>query len=121
MSRKVGSTRGYKAKADKYFSLIVRSRGRCEACGAPATQTMHIISRRYSHTRCDLDNALAGCASCHHHFTDNPVTFGQFVIDTIGEDAYAELVRKREQAGKVDWEAEAARLKALWDVIEVSV
>ena len=46
-------------------------------------------------------------------FTDNPVEFGKFTIDQIGEDNYYSLYRKRECTDKMDWEAEAKRLREI--------
>tara|TARA_Y100001951_G_C11109847_1_gene166828 strand:- start:396 stop:563 length:168 start_codon:yes stop_codon:yes gene_type:complete len=44
------------------------------------------------------------------YFTDNPVEFGQFTIDQIGETNYTDLLRKRQVIAKVDWDAEVIRL-----------
>lgn len=117
MSRQVGSPKGAKAKADKYFSLIVRSRGACESCGGTANlQTAHIISRRYSHTRCDERNAFCMDTKCHMYFTDHPVEFAEFVLHHCPD--YHALWKLSIQTGKVDWTVVAADLKARWDAIE---
>jgi len=103
--------KGAKGKATKLHALIVRSRGVCEACGSGnQLQCAHIISRKYSNTRTSLDNAFCLCASCHRTFTDNPVDFGKFVTDMIGEERYDELVKRRNLIAKVDWDTEATRL-----------
>ena len=47
------------------------------------------------------------------YFTDNPVDFGQFTIDQIGEDNYTHLLRKRQATSKVDWDVEAKRLETI--------
>lgn len=118
MSRQVGSPKGAKAKADKYFSLIIRSRGACQCCGDTAyLQCAHIISRRYSHTRCDPRNAFCLCAKCHHHFTDHPAEFGMFVTEQIGDEIYWEIARLSRLPGKVDWVKVAADKKSDWDLI----
>tara|TARA_B100000378_G_C17748447_1_gene308646 strand:+ start:52 stop:219 length:168 start_codon:yes stop_codon:yes gene_type:complete len=44
------------------------------------------------------------------YFTDNPVEFGQFTIDQIGEENYTDLLRKRQLTSKVDWAVEVERL-----------
>tara|TARA_R110001599_G_C11843540_1_gene619736 strand:+ start:154 stop:321 length:168 start_codon:yes stop_codon:yes gene_type:complete len=44
------------------------------------------------------------------YFTDNPVEFGQFTIDQIGEANYDLLLVKRRSIAKMDWSVEAARL-----------
>jgi hypothetical protein len=46
-------------------------------------------------------------------FTDNPVEFGEFTIEMIGEDKYYELVHERNSIVKMDWEEEAARLHGI--------
>ena len=106
--------KGAKGKATKLHALIVRSRGRCEKCGSRhVLQCAHIISRKYSWTRTDLDNAFCLCASCHRFFTDNPVEFGIFTIDTIGDDRFDELIKKRNSIDKFDWDEEADRLNVI--------
>lgn len=127
---------GAKGKADRLFSQLVRSRGRCEArdwplwptphlCSGPY-ETAHIYSRRYSHTRCDPDNAMCLCSSAHRYFTANPLDWAVCVewwaVDT-GRALYLssanvggwgdELRRRRDRTGKVDWEAEVVRLQAI--------
>lgn len=103
--------KGPKGKATRLHALIIRSHGFCESCGSGhQLQCAHIISRKYSNTRTSLDNAFCLCASCHRTFTDNPVDFGQFVTDMMGEERYRELVMRRNLISKVDWDAEATRL-----------
>lgn len=118
----VSRARGAKAKADKLFSLIVRSVGSCQACGEnryEQLQTAHIISRRYNNTRCDLDNAICLCASCHRHFTDHPVKFGEFVM-RHRPNQYAALVVTSQKVAKVNWDDELVRLTAIWKEIEAA-
>lgn len=106
--------KGPKGKATRLHALITRAYGKCLRCSnTHALQCAHIISRKYSHTRTDLDNAFCLCASCHMYFTDNPVEFGQFTIDQIGEDNYTYLLRKRQSTDKFDWDVEAKRLEAI--------
>lgn len=106
--------KGTKGKATKLHAQIIRDHGFCEKCGSNNNlQCAHIISRKYSWTRTSLDNAFCLCASCHRHYTDNPVEFGEFTIDMIGEDKYHELVVLRETIMKFDWDAEAERLYAI--------
>ena len=47
------------------------------------------------------------------YFTDNPVEFGQFTIDQIGDENYTALLRKRQTTSKVDWDVEAKRLEEI--------
>lgn len=120
----VSRARGDKAKCDVLFSKIVRARGACIACGESRyeqLQTAHIISRRYAHTRCDLDNAFCACASCHARWTANPVEFGRFVDTEIGSKYYDYLAVKAAKRTKVDWSLQRERLTDLWREIEASV
>ncbi len=112
--RRVGTTKGAKKRADVAFSKIVRSRGFCEKCGSHDNlQCAHILSRRFSNTRCDEGNAFCLCAGCHHFFTDHPVAFGQWVLTMMSESEYDDLFRKAHdtQVPAADWEHIAGELK----------
>lgn len=119
---------GTKGRCDDIFSLIIRSSGRCLRCGwactcsdAPRSHTRackltcsHIVGRRYSATRTDLQNAQALCYSCHRHFTDWPREFSHWITETIGSDEYDRLKTKAEQITKINWTDELVRLKAIF-------
>jgi len=60
-----------------------------------------------------LDNAFCLCASCHGIFTDNPVDFGDFTMEMIGEEKYYELVAARNKLEKFDWDEEVSRLQEI--------
>ncbi len=60
-----------------------------------------------------MDNAFCLCASCHRYYTDNPVEFGTFTIDKIGEEKYDELRQRRLSIDKFDWDEEANRLNVI--------
>lgn len=116
--RKSATPRGYKKKADDLFSKIIRSKGLCARCGkGQHLQCAHIVSRRFSATRCDLRNALCLCAGCHHYFTDHPVEFGRFVIDRIGDKLYNQLTAKAHKPTKVDWKLTYEELKITYEDI----
>jgi hypothetical protein len=105
-----------KEKATKLHSELVRARGACENCGQTdpsKLQCAHIISRRYSHTRVRLDNALCLCAKCHMHYTEWPVDFTDFVHKQIGVEGYMALVVASHGLGKVDWVVELERLRSI--------
>jgi hypothetical protein len=113
----VKRNKGIKGKADKLFSEVIRSVGHCEADGfdgvkcSPQLQCMHIISRKYNATRCDLRNAFSGCAAHHRYFTDHPRQFSRFITTTWAQDYYDQMYqRSRNSAiGKlVDWEERVA-------------
>lgn len=104
-SMKIKSARGIKKKCDDLYSKIIRSRGYCERCGGTEwLQTAHIISRRFSNTRCDLRNAWCLDARCHRRLTDWPREHSQYITETIGSEVYEELKAKAESLEKVSWE-----------------
>lgn len=110
----IARAKGHKGKADALFSKIIRLPGVCLRCGSTANlQCAHIISRRYSATRCDTRNAWCLCAGCHRRLTDWPREHSQFITQTIGSEVYDELKLKAETVTKVDWAAEYERLKAV--------
>lgn len=105
MPRKI-SAKGATAKADRLFSLLIRSLGHCEKCGRnPAEvqlQCAHWIGRRFRNTRWDPDNAFCLCAGCHMWFTDHPTEFGRWAIGMRGEETYLRLREAAEKTSKVD-------------------
>lgn len=109
--------KGPKGKADRLFSRIVRSRGACEACGDNdyrKLQCSHIVRRAFNATRCDEDNALALCWSCHRRFTDDPIAWVRFLDEQIGRyelDRLREKANAGVKAGKTFWADEVARLE----------
>lgn len=105
--------RGYKAKSDKLFSQLVRSRGTCLNCGSTQNlQCAHIVSRRYSATRTDLLNAYCLCAKDHFYFTAWPKEFSKFITEHTGTEVYDELKRKAETVTKINWQDEYERLRS---------
>ena len=127
MPRKMTAQRGAKAKADRLFSLIVRSVGGCEWCDyvcpcvdAPRAHTTgcklqcaHIRARRFSATRTDRRNAVCLCAGCHHYFTDHPYEWAEAVDEMQGAGVYAEMMEASEPVTKMDWPAEVERLEGV--------
>jgi len=82
-------------KADELFSLKIRSAGVCHRCRSKNNlQCAHIISRSYKQIRHNLKNALCLCQSCHIYFTNRPIEWENYVINTIGKKAYT-LLKKR--------------------------
>ena len=80
-----------KNKADKVFSLFVRSKGYCELaykdrirCGG-ALQTMHIITRGVTGLRYETNNALCGCQGHHVYYTFHPDEWVRLVADLFPE------------------------------------
>lgn len=110
----VARAKGDRGRADMLFSRIVRSRGACQRCQAPATDTAHIIGRRFSATRCLEENAWALCRRCHQITGEWPTEFINLVHLTCTMDGYVKL-RELAEGGipttsKLFWEAEVERL-----------
>jgi hypothetical protein len=109
--------KGARGRATRLHSLLVRSRGQCEACGGTnSLQCAHIIGRRYAATRADERNAFCLCAGCHMRFTEHPDEWLDFIDSTIGRPEYDRLKAKAQTVTKTNdafWLAECARLSAL--------
>lgn len=128
----VSQRRGNMGKADRYWSLIIRSRGACEypGCGYSCScdnfpqghrsdcklDAAHIIRRgRGAWVRTDISNGLCMCKT-HHSLIDNYADEMMMVVEaTIGRAAYDALrVSANEGIGrKFEWEAEVERLRAI--------
>lgn len=86
-------------KLDRECSRVVRSHGKCvwgatKNCGQDKyelLQCCHIFSRQNRAVRWDLKNMLCMCAGCHFYAHQNPVLFGEFVGNYLGEYEYAAL------------------------------
>lgn len=106
-----------KNRCDRLFSLIVRQLDHCEHCGEDGhivqLQCAHWISRRYSWTRTDFDNAFCLCAACHRWFTDHPTEWGRWATGQRGEDTYQRLLSQSQRRNRFDWVAELERLKVI--------
>lgn len=114
--------RAVKEEATRLHSRLVRTtKGPlCQCgCGRPATDAAHIVGRVFSHTRTDVDNALALAAECHRRFTNWPDEWVTFLAGLIGMDEYDRLKQKAETGvgQKFDWFDELDRLRALADEI----
>lgn len=86
-----------KRKLDKEVSRIVRARGNCAKCGETEfekLQAAHIFSRSNHAVRFDLDNVVCLCSRCHWWGHKNPVLFGEFVIEYLGELKYEALKQR---------------------------
>lgn len=100
-----------KNKADLIFSRIIRSAGVSEHCGNQNNlQTAHWLSRRYSNTRTDFDNAFCLCASCHRFFTADPTAWALWALSRRGRATYERLREAANRHSEMDWPAEVVRL-----------
>lgn len=116
--------KGAKARADKLFSEIIRSQGRCEAAGYDGRQcsyqlqTAHIVTRKRSGTRTDLRNAFCLCFAHHRYFTDYPAQFGRFIQTTWAADHYDSVFRRSIVPSKTDWDERVDFLKDIKRALE---
>ncbi len=101
--------------ATRRVSLIIRSRGYCERCGARGVPLdhAHAIRRRYAWTRTDERNGWALCRPCHQQIDTHVTDFNELVRNTMGWDVYRELEEKSKRRDRMDWSAELERVKAL--------
>lgn len=108
--------KGAKGQADKLFSEIIRSQGRCEAEGVDGRvcskqlQTAHIVTRGRSATRTDTRNAFALCFAHHRFFHDYPRAFSRFITNSWAQEYYDQVEAKSKRPTKVDWQAEVDKL-----------
>lgn len=107
------------------FSRIVRSRGTCVRCGAPGTDTAHIIGRSYSATRCLEINAWCLCRRCHRVTGQHAGLFMELVDRTIGRAKYwwlYELAQKGivGQTSLMFWRDNLQRLLIRYDQLGIA-
>ena len=106
-------------KLDKIVSEIVRSRGKCQRCGSKLNlQCCHIFSRKYNNTRWDLDNLLCLCAKDHFLFHAEPIYFGEWVKENLGEEKYELLKEKHNQITKYTLDDLLTKYNVLKDIQE---
>lgn len=92
--RKVSKT-ALRNKADRLFSLFIRSKGRCEWCGSTQNlQTAHIITRSCIKLRFEEKNVFCLCAGCHFKAHQHPLEFAEFVKKVKGSETYKWLIRE---------------------------
>jgi len=128
----------YKTKADNAFSKMIRerdgvcvaNRARTETCSSPAfLQCAHIVSRSYSATRLDPDNAVTLCRSCHMYFTNRPLEWKSFISGYEDDDgnwipgilprdhyymAEVRALRGAQRSHAIQWEEEAKDWEDGW-------
>lgn len=94
---------------DKHFSDLVRRRANwsCEGCGkayggpSTALHCSHFFGRRARSTRWHKDNAVAHCFGCHQKFSENPLTFCEWMKERLGEERFEALVRFSNKTAKL--------------------
>jgi 5-methylcytosine-specific restriction endonuclease McrA len=67
---------------DKAWAEQVLSVGECQLCGAvDGLQAHHILSRRFSHTRHDIDNGICVCQNCHAEIHAGNPRYSMYVAE----------------------------------------
>jgi len=91
--------------ADIVFSNFIRERDHftCQRChklyvegSRQGLHCSHFFSRRHQSVRFYSGNATAHCFSCHQYLGGNPVEFTEWINAHIGDDALAELRKRKE-------------------------
>lgn len=110
--RKTTKAQSLTKQADILFSLIVRSPGRCAACGATRDlQCAHGFSRAYRSVRWTEANAWCLCKGCHMKYTHRPIEWDEWMKTRLGKQGYERLRRKALIGAKVDMKALVEHLK----------
>lgn len=112
-------TKSATVRADKFFSLLVRSRGRCENCGSyQDLQCAHGFSRRYRNVRWEFANAWCLCKGCHLKYTMRPLEWDDWMqqrLHHVPGWSYLGLRNRALSPEKlVDVKERAAELEAAW-------
>ncbi len=93
-------------EADRLWSLLVRARGSCEACGeTERLQGAHGFSRRYRAIRWLPINGFALCAKDHVYYTHRPLEWEDFLRIAWGDAVFDELRVQALRHEKPDLEA----------------
>ena len=105
--------KGLSKKLDKIAGDIIRGKGECEKCGRrDRLQWTHIIGRKATRIKWDLDNSFCLCQPCHFRFTNYPHELYKFVADKYGKDHYNNLMRRANDFSyKINHEEILKRLK----------
>ena len=90
------------AKADRYFSLYIRTRdsvngiAKCCTCGRYVSEfdCGHFLSRRFEATRYDERNAHAQCLKCNRFENGNQFAHAQFIDEKYGKGTSESLLMK---------------------------
>ncbi len=110
-------SKGDKKRCDDLLREILKIKhSDCQKCGVTQNlQVSHIVSRRFSATRCDPDNVQLLCAKDHIYYTNWPLEFAKWINESIGPAEYERLKRKAEHNSgvKLDWEEEKHQLQQI--------
>ncbi len=108
------SRKSLRAKADTLFSLMIRERdgNECCVCGSFKQMTCgHLVSRKYSATRWDPQNAVAQCWGCNCKAKFDELWWEAWIEERFPGRLAQLKVRARQGVAKVDLEAVVESLK----------
>lgn len=110
--------------------VMARDRETCRRCGkgkvagrGGGIETAHIYPKgKYQAMRYRLDNVLALCHACHHHFAHkDPINFAAWVRGELGDKAMDRLAVVAASPGKVDRDGDRLYLLNVgqrWGIME---
>lgn len=107
-------------KADKLWSTIILLKGRCEICGAKATNPHHFIGRKNLTLRHDIRNGIALCYT--HHIGGKESAHGDpqwicaWMMQHRPEDYNYIWETKEKLSVQVDYEQKIKDLQALLEL-----
>jgi hypothetical protein len=110
-----------KNKADRLWSEIIRSKGKCEVCGLERVQSHHIIGRRNLTLRYELRNGVALCP-LHHTLGiesahQDPLWFQDWMMKNRRSDLNYLLLKRMELSTQIDYGAIIEKLKEEYEKI----
>lgn len=125
--------RGIDGKLDDICAQLCKERAdwTCERCGKVFPERKgfglhwsHFFGRRHRRTRWSMVNCAAHCAGCHDFLGDNPILFGSWIREYLGEDeSYGNLIdahnsiwkpiKSEKQEMLAHYEAELTRLRQM--------
>jgi len=90
-----------KRKCDKVWSLIIRKLGHCELCDSTEfLNAHHIITKRNSNLRWDLQNGICLCSRCHKFSLrsahNNPFTIIDWLKDKHSIESHLRIVAQQD-------------------------
>ena len=100
-------------------AVLARDKGKCQKCGAKATEGHHIVHRRYLSTRWHEDNVISVCRRCHKWEGIGKLrgAFIRFCIKWLGgQAAYDELRLYANTGPSEDPEDAVERLQKVLDL-----
>lgn len=114
MTPRKSTPRLKKRLCDDLWRRLIVAPQQCARCGTTTGpfEAAHIVRRRFSWTRSNLNNGWCLCHACHTTVDTQASAFYALVRETIGMLALEQLEHLSLRRDKFDWWAEHERLKA---------